>query len=204
MISVIVTGGIATGKSAFVSRYRDAVPDCHVFDSDRCVHELLTTAEVVRLVVRDFGNGVLDEEGRVSRLKLRDIVFGDRDRRRLLEEMLHPRVRQRCREEQASVEIAGGVAAFLADVPLFYESRGFDIPHDEVVVVATSPAIQLGRLCERSRLTPDMAQKIIGSQMPLARKMERADRVVWNDGNRETLGIQASLIAASHLAFRPR
>src|ERR1700730_8949588 len=78
---------------------------------------------------------------------------------------------------------------FYADIPLLYETGGETLC-DRVVVVACSRDIQLERLLQRGKIDRAAAEKIIDAQMPLSEKMNRADHVVWNNGERALLADQ--------------
>ena len=72
------------------------------------------------------------------------------------------------------------------DVPLLYESA-FPVPRDLEIVVACGPVAQRERLLARNRFTPDLADRIIGAQLPLPEKMARAGTVIWNGGSLSAL-----------------
>lgn len=198
MTTVVLTGGVATGKSSLLDAWRSLEPELAHFDSDAAVHELLREAEVVGAVEEAFGPQVRIGGG-IDRPQLREIVFHRADARRLLEGILHPRVRVRCEEARHRAE-AGGVRLFVADVPLLYET-GFDLARDYEIVVAASPATQLRRMCEQRGLEPELAARILAAQWPILRKVERASIVVWNEGTFSCLKRQAQYLS-SRLASR--
>jgi dephospho-CoA kinase len=192
MPAVGITGGISTGKTSFVSCLREIVPEARFFDADVAARELVDQDEEVRgLVEKQFGGEVYSESGGLNREAVRAIVFADAEKKRALEQILHPRIRR-----QWSLEAEGhrnSTELFFADIPLLYETGGETLC-DQVVVVACSPAIQLERLVARTGLSRDEAQKMIDAQMPLTEKISRADHVVWNNGGREVLKAQARLL----------
>jgi dephospho-CoA kinase len=118
-------------------------------------------------------------------------VFADEEKKRALEQILHPRIRR-----QWSLEAEGhrnSTELFFADIPLLYETGGETLC-DRVVVVACSPGLQLERLMARTGLPRAEAQQMIDAQMPLTEKISRADHVVWNNGGRDALAEQAGLL----------
>jgi dephospho-CoA kinase len=127
----------------------------------------------------------------LNRSALRTIVFGAPKRRRDLEEILHPRIRQRWSGE--AEKYRRSTERFFADIPLLYETGGEAIC-DRVVVVACSEEIQIQRLMRRMQIKADEAATIIAAQMPLEDKIKRADHVVWNNGQRSVLEDQARLL----------
>ena len=184
MDTLIVTGGIATGKSTFCKELVRRRPDITVFDCDECVHVLLTTDPIIANVTAVFGEFVLDESGQIDRAKLRGLVFSDFSRKTALEEILHPEVRRLCRSARDEALELGSL--FIADVPLFFEND-FPLDHDKTLVVATTRATQLQRLLQRGKIAPGIAAQIIDAQLPISQKVALADVVIWNGGRRSSL-----------------
>lgn len=185
MVTLALTGGIATGKSTFASLFLELAPGTAFFDCDACVHELLTTEEVARKVDALLGPGLADYTGRLDRGRLRERVFDRPHDRRTLENLLHPLVRARCQLAGDKAR-AASVEYFLIDVPLLYES-GFPIARDREIVVACGPEEQRRRLLARRGITPELAERILAAQWPLPEKIARAGTVIWNGGSRDAL-----------------
>lgn len=194
-VSVIgITGGIATGKTAFSQALRKAMPDAAFFDADVAARELTTQDPEVRaLIMQAFGADIYSAAGDLNRAQLRTIVFADPEKKRALEQILHPRIRGQWALEAGrrrnSTEI------FLADIPLLYETGGETLC-DRVAVVACSPRVQLERLMTRSNLDLVAAEQMIAAQMTLGEKISRADHVVWNNGPATNLTAQAEMLTA--------
>src|SRR6185312_6881455 len=92
------------------------------FDADRCAHELLAgDAGVQKAVAEAFGQDVISLDGRPDRGRLREIVFANSARRRQLEQILHPIIRDRWMEEAENA--ARSDHWFCADIPLLYETN---------------------------------------------------------------------------------
>ncbi len=161
------------------------------FDADVAARELADRdAEVRGLIEKEFG-AVYLENGDLNREAVRAIVFADAEKKRALEQILHPRIRR-----QWSLEAEGhrnSTKLFFADIPLLYETGGETLC-DRILVVACSPGLQLERLVARTGLERAEAQRMIETQMPLTEKIGRADHVVWNNGGREALAEQARLL----------
>ncbi len=188
-----LTGGIATGKSTFTRCLREQIPVEH-FDSDRCVHDLLATDDGVRdAIFEAFGRDACDENGRPSRAKLRSLVFDDENRRTTLENILHPIVRARWTALAQAPSARG--AWLLIDIPLLYET-GTAGQFDRVIVVACHRETQLSRLTRDRGLAPELAQRIIESQLDLGEKIKKADHVIWNDSTVPNLDGQSRILAA--------
>jgi len=192
MPAIGITGGISTGKSTFLKCLRELAPTARFYDADAAARELADRDPEVRgLIEKEFGGDVYSAGGDLNRGAVRTIVFADADKKRALEQILHPRIRR-----QWSLEAQGhrnSTELFFADIPLLYETGG-EFLCDRVVVVACSPALQLERLMARTGLGKAEAQQMIDAQMPLTEKIGRADHLVWNNGGREVLKEQARLL----------
>jgi dephospho-CoA kinase len=187
-----ITGGISTGKSTFSRLLRDLM-GARFFDADQAARQLTDEDEEVRRLLRErFGTEVFSANGDLNRAALRAIVFADSEKKRALEQILHPRIRQQW--SAAAEESRQSGQLFLADIPLLYETQG-ELLCDCVVVVACAHEIQLQRLISRTNLTPSAALAMIDSQMPLSTKISRADHVVWNNGPVPVLDAQARILA---------
>ena len=191
MSAIGITGGISTGKSTFLKCLREFAPKARFYDADMAARELADRDPEVRgLIEREFGPAVYSS-GDLNRGAVRTIVFADAEKKRALEQILHPRIRRQWRLEAESHR--NSAELFFADIPLLYETGGETLC-DRVVVVACSPALQLERLMARTGLPKAEAQQMIGAQMPLTEKIGRADHVVWNNGGRDVLKEQARLL----------
>lgn len=193
MPAIGITGGIATGKTAFCDCLREILPDADFFNADEAARTLVDVPEVRKEIRRAFGPGVFSVAGDLNRDRLRTIVFADATKRRLLERILHPRIRRQWRAEARRHRNSPDF--FIADIPLLYEAGGENLC-DRVVVVACSYKVQLARLAQRMSLKEAEAEQMIKSQMPLEEKTRRADHVVWNNSDRAMLADQARFLAA--------
>ncbi len=189
MLTLALTGGIASGKSTAVQLFQEFVPDIVVFDCDASVKALLDTPEIISSLSEHFGSSIIDPEtGKIIREKLRLEVFGNPDQRKLLESILHPRVREECLALKEK-SIKQGVRCFLADVPLLFEN-GFDFGYDQAITIATTRATQVARLKARNGWNDELIESVLAAQLPVDEKISRADIVFWNDGQPDTLRAQ--------------
>ena len=179
MLSVAVTGNIASGKSSLLRIWeRAGVPVISADDLARAVVEPGTAG--LREVVRVFGDEVLEPDGQLDRSRLRDRVFRDEDARRKLESILHPRIRD-LREAWLREQGWRGVELVAAEIPLLFETgyaRGVDV----TIVVDAPPAVRLERLVRLRGLDAEEAARIMSTQAEAADKRAMADHVIPNDG----------------------
>ena len=177
-----LTGGIATGKSA-VARFLEE-QGAVVIDADKLAREAVCPgARALERIVALFGEDMLLPDGSLDRKRLGRKVFADVDKRRQLEEILHPEIR-RLAEERIAVMAAEGHRVLLYMAPLLIESGAVDRVH-EIWVVTVSPDVQRERLMFRDGIGLEEAERIIASQMPLAEKERHGKVVVDNSGTLE-------------------
>ena len=194
MAVIGITGGISTGKSTFCACLREIVPDAKFFDADQAARQLVDLdPEVKKEIRREFGKAIFSVDEELNREKLRDIVFGNAAKKRALEQILHPRIRRQWSTEAETHRNFPDF--FFADIPLLYETGGEKLC-DRVVVVACSYRNQVRWLMERTSLEHSAAEQMINSQMPLDKKIRRADHVVWNNGADAVLVEQARSLVA--------
>ena len=192
MHSFALTGGVATGKSTFGRILQELVPAAVLFDCDASVRGLLTDEELGAEIIAALGREVEGEgPGGLDRSRLRELVFRDQEGRKVLESILHPRVREECLELHRETAISRLSPLFVADVPLLFES-GFDFGYERALLVATTRETQLVRLKSRNGYDDTLAEAILAAQLPIMEKVRRADVVFWNEGPEEVLRHQVS------------
>ena len=176
MIVVGLTGGVATGKTTVAKMFKQC--GAAVIDADQLAHDVVMPGKPAwRQVVKAFGKAVLNPDRTLNRRELGALVFGNRAKLRRLERIIHPRV---AREQQRLVRrIAKGKphSVIIYEVPLLFEA-GVDKRVDTTIVVTATRETQLTRLKKRNGLTRAEAIRRIRSQMPLAKKIQRADHVM--------------------------
>ncbi len=175
MLIIGLTGGIATGKSTTAQMIQaKGIP---IHDADTCVHNLLLgDGAAVREVAGAFGREILMSDGAVDRQKLGSVVFAAPEKRRLLEDILHPLVAAD-RDVFLAQNRTAGTPMVVLDVPLLYETGG-DALCDFVIVCLTDRKTQWARGLARPGMTMEKWEAIVSSQMPLAEKKARADAII--------------------------
>jgi dephospho-CoA kinase len=137
---------------------------------------------VYERILASFGPGVLAASGEIDRTALGEVVFGDPERRAVLNGLVHPEVKQAW-ERWLSAQAAHPAAVVI--IPLLYEI-GEERDWDAVICVACPGRVQISRL-EARGLSPEQAGLRLAAQMPVADKMVRADHVIFNAGSLEEL-----------------
>lgn len=175
-----VTGGMGCGKSTAAHALADR--GCQLIDSDDIIRrEILTDPEVVEIARKRWGEDVVGPDGQLDRKQVAKHIFASDAELEAWESEIHPRLFAKWREILASEPDA----TWVVEVPLLFEKQ-LENWFDFIVCVASSPAVQLARLSERG-IPHALAEQRISKQLPLARKLELADLVMWNDGTPEFL-----------------
>ncbi len=176
MILIGLTGGVATGKTTVAKMFKQC--GAIVIDADELAREVVQPGKPAwRDIIHRFGKSILDTNRIINRQALGQIVFGNRTKLRELEQIIHPRV---AREQQRLTREAvrnDPNAVVLYDVPLLFEA-GIDKRVDWIIVVTADQSTQIGRLKKRNGFTRAEALRRIHSQMPLSKKINRADMVI--------------------------
>ncbi len=181
-VFVGLTGGIGAGKSAVAARLAEL--GAIVIDADRLAREVVEpgTGGLAEIVAA-FGPDVLGEDGALDRPALGRVVFGDAEKRRTLESIIHPRVRARTGEILADAP-AGSVV--VNDVPLLVEA-GLAGGYELVIVVLAGVETRIRRLATDRGMPADEARARIAAQATDEQRRAVADIVIVNDGTVEQL-----------------
>lgn len=177
-----LTGGIASGKSTVSAILSEL--GAVVIDADQIAREVVApgTAGLAE-VVAAFGPGVLTPEGELDRPAVGAIVFADEAKRRILEGIVHPRVRDRMAELEAA---AGRDEVVVHDIPLLAEGRGA-AGFDAVLVVDVPEEVQVERMLRDRGMTRAEAEARIAAQATREQRRAIATHLVENTGTIEDL-----------------
>lgn len=176
MLKVGITGNIASGKSIVESLIKDK--NYLVFDLDIISHKLLSENEEIK-------KAILDEFKTLNRGDIGKIVFSDFEKRKKLEEIIHPKLKEFCMRifngSEKIVFISGA---------LLYEA-GFDKLFDKIIYIDAKKEIRLERLMKRNNLSKEDALLRIESQLD---NKNKADFIVENNDSIEKLEIKVNSI----------
>ena len=180
MLKVGLTGSIAVGKSFVCDVFREL--GCHVLDADKTARKVVEPGtDGLLQVVTEFGKDILTDDGELDRKKLGAIVFGDEEKRQLLNSIVHPLVIEAQDRWIEAFQKTNPDGIAVIDAALMIESGGYK-RFDKLIVVWCEPAIQLKRLMLRDNLTEIDAKKRIDAQMPQDAKKQFADYLIDTSG----------------------
>lgn len=182
IVSVGLTGGIASGKSAAAARLAEL--GAVIIDADVISRQVVEPGtEGLAEIVDAFGEQVLTEDGALDRPALGQIVFNDDDARARLNGIIHPRVREESRRLR---EAAPAGSVVVEDIPLLVETGQQD-RFDHVLVVTAPHEERIRRLTEDRGMDPAEAERRIAAQATDEQRAAAADVVLDNSGSLEEL-----------------
>lgn len=188
-----LTGGIASGKTSVANMFADL--GALLIDTDIIARDVVTPGTPgLRRVIDAFGSDLLQADGTLDRRAMRRIVFEDTTKRRQLEAILHPLIRE---ETERQMRAPGGPYQIVI-VPLLLESPLRDSVN-RILVVDCSEAIQLERLLERDTETAEQARRIIGAQASREDRLVIADDVISNDADLAAMQKQVAELHRKYL-----
>lgn len=194
-----LTGGIGSGKSTVASLFVEQ--GAFLVDADAISRSLMEPGEaVLARTIAEFGEHLLDEDGRLNRPALARIVFSDEQARLRLNAIVHPAIRERAaqlvEQAQAQPEFSGII---LEDIPLLVES-GDPSAFDGVVVVRTPLATRLQRLISSRGMSEEDARARIAAQATDEQREAVATRIIDNGGSLEKTAEQVRAVWAQMTA----
>lgn len=190
-----LTGGIGSGKSTVAERF--ATFGVAVVDTDAIAHDMTgAQGAAMSLIGAVFGPSVLLADGGLDRAAMRRLVFSDSSAKSRLEAILHPMIR---RESEARCREATAAPYVLLVVPLLVESGNYRKSVDRILVVDCDKTVQISRVMERSGLSDDEVQAIMGTQAARSERLAVADDVVFNSENLEKLEPQITALHQRYL-----
>jgi dephospho-CoA kinase len=217
VLKVGLTGGIAVGKSVVGEMF--SALGAHVIQADKISHQLMEPGEAVYdEVVRHFGSGILDPDGRVNRARLAEAVFGasdkssssghssaenaatnDLSRVHELNKIVHPAVIRRQEEWMEKIGKGDPHAIAIVEAALILEA-GMVESLDRLVVVTCSPEQRIERLAGRLKIDQETARREVGRRMAAQisdeEKIKAADYLIDNSGSLEETRRQVEQVYA--------
>lgn len=173
-----VTGGIACGKTTVTDYLQKKAID--IIDADIIAREVVEPGSyALAEIKKHFGEDIVDGDGMLLRRKLRDIIFENKRAKNWLENLLHPLIRDEICKQIKKINSVYGVLV----APLLFEN-GLENLVNRVLVIDVEPEMQIQRVILRDKITREQAIKIIASQKNRIEKLEKANDIVENTGDK--------------------
>ncbi len=194
MLTIGLTGGIGSGKTEVAGLFEQlGVP---VIDADRIAHQLVDRGtDTLAEVVRAFGEVVLTTAGQLDRARLAEIVFNNPAKKRLLESIIHPRVREQIRLDKDQYHNEPYIVVV---IPLLLESGQHDLV-DRVLVVQAPEITRIQRVSARDGRSEEQIRAIIQGQADDAAREAAADDMIDNTGTLDDLQPQVLKLHQQYL-----
>ncbi len=185
MLIVGLTGGVASGKTAVSRVLREE--GAYIIDADQIARELVQPRKPAwNEIIRAFGKEILQEDGSIHRKKLADKIFTDPEQRKVLNRILHPRIKEEIDRRAKEIVQKDPKAIVVIDAPLLVE-LGMHHKVDRLIVVTSTQMQQMERLKKRDGRSREEALKLFSSQMLVEEKRKLADFVIQNEGSLEKM-----------------
>ena len=194
MLRVGITGGIGSGKTALTDWL--AGKGIVIVDADLASRTIVAPGQpALREIVDTFGSEYLQHDGQLDRAALRTLVFSDEEKRRQLERITHPRIRDELARQMDSADSTYVVLSS----PLLLES-GQSTMVDLSVVVDVPEDAQIQRTMARDHNSRELVEGIMTAQLDRDTRISRADIVIDNSGSLEALHERGEILHQTLLA----
>ena len=176
-----LTGSSGSGKSV-VGKYFEK-SDFLVVDYDKLTYEVYKKGEpCLNELIQNFGNDITDESGNLLRKKLGEIVFKNKEKLNLLNNIVMKHILSKSEiliNQNKNKNI-------ILDAPLLFEA-GLDKICDKTIAVVCEPEIQIKRIMERDGISYDTAKGRLDAQHTNDFFESNCDYCILNTGSEEEL-----------------
>jgi dephospho-CoA kinase len=180
-----LTGGIGSGKSAVANFFQDE--GITVIDADELAREVIDkNSPGYKSIVDYFGSKIIDSNGLIDRAFLRKEAFDDDKKKKVLESIIHPVVKDLMTKRIAT---SNSVYSIIM-VPLIFETNSMS-NYNRILVIDCDPKIQLERATLRDNNSNEQIQKIIDSQCSREERLSIANDVIPNNDSLENLKVRS-------------
>lgn len=177
-----LTGGIASGKSTVAKLFTQL--GAKVIDADQVSRDICEPGRPAIEILRDeFSDSVIDQNGGLDRIAMREIVFNDREKLRKLESILHPLIYQEIATWLAGCVESGAKVAIM-EATLIIEAPP-PVPLDCLIVVTCKESTRIQRIKNRDGFDEEHIRKVMANQLHDSERVKHADYVIENDGDLE-------------------
>lgn len=169
-----ITGNISSGKSTILELFKEY--GCVTISTDAVAHRLLEENRIKEIIIDEFGKSVLDDSGKISRPKLANIVFNNREKLKELELILHPEIEEAVMRKIHGLN-PGDILAI--EIPLLFEA-GWDTNVDHTVLITCPKEIRKERFLKDASHQPKEFEIRDALQWPEDKKSKLAGHIIDN------------------------
>jgi len=192
---VVLTGGIASGKSAVSACFEKL--GTPVVDTDIIAREVVEPGSpALERIAGELGAGFLDADGKLNRSKLRQAIFSDPDLKSRLESILHPLIGKEVLQQVKQLDSPYCIIV----IPLYAESSTYAWI-DRVLVVDVIEDTQIERVMARDGINRDQARAILNAQASRQDRLALADDILDNSGDLSELPEKVKALHEKYLSL---
>jgi len=181
MLIVGLTGGIGSGKTTVANIFAEL--GAHIIDTDIIARKLVEPGQpALKKIVEYFGSHVLNNDGQLNRKKLAEIIFKNDTKRKALETILHPGIKEMMQATLNTIKAPYCISV----IPLLLETKQEELV-DRILVVDCEPNDQLKRVQNRDQRSEEQIQSIIDSQISRKSRLNAATDIIENTGDMQDL-----------------
>ncbi len=185
MRNIGLTGGIACGKSKTAYLFENM--GFYTIDSDIISRKIMEKNQpAYNEIINHFGTEILDSEKNIVRKILGKIVFADKTKLKVLENITHPAIIEYEKKLRSSIYGRDSKAVIITHAAKMIESGSFK-SYDALIVVTCSKDIQVKRVMARDNISYDTALQIINNQLTNEERLKYADFIIDNSGSETDL-----------------
>ncbi|MEC3792757.1 dephospho-CoA kinase, partial [Clostridioides difficile] len=176
MLILGLTGGIGCGKSSLSNIFRNL--NIPIVDADIISRKIFEDKLLLEKVFVHFGQSIKNDDGTLNRKALGKIVFSDEEKLKELNNLTHPRIREKIISEIEKLRKKGENIVVL-DAAILVESGFLDMV-DKLLVVTCKQEVQISRIQKRDNCSEQEALSRINSQMSQEEKSKYGDYIIDN------------------------
>ena len=170
-----LTGGIGSGKTTIAKVFSSlGIP---VFNSDTTAKKLYEDLEIINTITAILGNKVLDENGRINKIKMAEIIFNDSEKLNSINRFIHPKVKNKFDE---FCEVNRNTNYIIKEAAILFES-GSDKDCDKIISVFSPLELRINRIVKRDKISKEEILLRINKQWPAEKISELSNYIIFND-----------------------
>lgn len=188
MILIGITGIMGSGKTTIANILKKY--NIPVIDADEISKKVTKkNGPAYYEIIKNFGYDILTTDGEIDRKKLAKIVFDDGDKRKLLENIIHPLVQKERNKILEEIKQKNPDSIVALDIPLLYEA-GLEKTVDYVICAYTDIKTAYDRVKKRDKISKEDFFKRLKNQIPIDEKAKKSDFVVDTRKNIEEIELE--------------
>lgn len=191
-LCVAIIGGIGSGKSTAASYFKQL--GANVISADQISKDLTSKITIKNKLKSMFGSEIFDEHFNLKRKVLADVIFNNFQKKKLLEDLLHPLVRQ-----QIIKDIKNTTETYcIIEIPVLNNLDNYKYI-DRVLWINTSPTNQIKHTSQRDNASKEAIKNIVAQQINSKQRLALADDVIENNSNLKELQEQCLKLHTNYI-----